>query len=108
MDLRDYVSTKRNEIDTDAYVNSMLDRMGLQKKSDSGSMVFSALGIFSAGLAVGATLGLLFAPKPGPEIRRDVTSRFSSHDVRPNGASDRAKVPSSSNSEQTSHATTGG
>lgn len=50
----------------------VLDRLGLQHRTTTSDVVLPALGIFGAGLAAGAVLGLLFAPKPGTEIRGDI------------------------------------
>jgi len=41
----------------------------------SGDLV-SALSIFAAGIILGAGLALLFAPKAGEEIRRDLAERI--------------------------------
>lgn len=72
MDIRDWFSSAQSSVG-DSYnhnVERMLDRIGLQAKHSPQDDLLPALGIFAAGLAVGATLGLLFAPKPGTEIRR--------------------------------------
>src|SRR5699024_4465192 len=55
-------------------VNALLDRMGLEHKRSTMDMMLPALGIFGAGIAVGAALGVLFAPKRGEEIRSDLRS----------------------------------
>jgi hypothetical protein len=59
----------------DNSVNSLLDRMGLEYKRSTMDMMLPALGIFGAGIAVGAALGVLFAPKRGEEIRSDLRSQ---------------------------------
>lgn len=41
-----------------------------------GESFLSALGIFGAGLLVGAALGMLLAPKSGSELRRDLSERM--------------------------------
>src|SRR5690554_1049967 len=56
-------------------VNSLLDRMGLEHKRSTMDMMLPALGIFGAGIALRATLGVLFAPKRGEEIRSDLRSQ---------------------------------
>lgn len=56
----------------------VLDRLGLQPKRDASDMVLPALGIFGAGLAVGAVLGLLFAPRRGEETRTEIVHRLES------------------------------
>lgn len=60
----------------DNSVNSLLDRMGLEQKRSTMEVILPALGIFGAGMAVGAALGVLFAPKRGEEIRSDLTSQI--------------------------------
>ena len=60
----------------DANVEKLLDRMGLQRRRDTADMIAPALGIFGAGIAVGATLGVLFAPKRGEELRDDLAQRL--------------------------------
>lgn len=49
--------------------DDVLASLGLQRKSAASDYVLPALGIFGAGVLVGAGLGLLFAPKPGVELR---------------------------------------
>lgn len=56
-------------------INSLLDRMGLEHKRSTMDMMLPAIGIFGAGIAVGAALGVLFAPKRGEEIRSDLRSQ---------------------------------
>ena len=81
MDLRDWFSSAQSTVGNgyDRSVDRLLDRMGLQYKQSAQDVVLPALGIFAAGLAVGATLGLLFAPKPGTEIRRGVRNRLETY-----------------------------
>lgn len=49
--------------------DELLAHMGLQRRAGAAEYVLPALGVFGAGLLVGAGLGLLFAPKPGNELR---------------------------------------
>lgn len=56
--------------------DQILDSLGLQEKRTNTDYLVPALGIFGAGLAVGAVLGLLFAPKSGRDIRTDIRHRF--------------------------------
>jgi hypothetical protein len=48
--------------------------LGAQRSTSAD--VASGLGIFSLGLLVGAGAALLFAPKAGNELRRDLSERF--------------------------------
>ncbi len=45
-------------------------------KSDTGGDMFAAFSIFGAGLLLGAGLALLFAPKPGSELRQDLADKM--------------------------------
>ena len=64
----------------DSSVDSLLDRMGLEQKRSTMEILLPVLGVFGAGIAVGATLGVLFAPKRGEEIRGDLRHRL--EDIR--------------------------
>jgi hypothetical protein len=48
--------------------DKMLGRMGLQRQDSSGN-IMSSMGMFGIGMAVGVTLGMMFAPKRGQELR---------------------------------------
>ena len=48
--------------------DSVLHRLGLEEHTPTSDF-FSGLGLFAVGLLVGAGLGLMFAPKPGAEMR---------------------------------------
>ena len=50
----------------------ILHSLGLQSIPERGDHVLPAVAIFGAGILVGAGLGLLFAPKPGRELRDDL------------------------------------
>ncbi len=52
--------------------NELLAAIGVEKRRDEGDLLLPALGLFGAGVVVGATLGLLFAPKPGAQLRKDI------------------------------------
>lgn len=60
----------------DSSVESLLDRMGLEQKRSTMEILLPVIGVFGAGIAVGATLGILFAPKRGEEIRGDLRHRL--------------------------------
>ena len=55
--------------------DDLLDAMGLQRKTSVGEQILMTVGIFGAGLLVGAGLGILFAPKSGRELRSDIGNR---------------------------------
>lgn len=72
------------------YIGDVVDRLlssdhllgSLGLGTRSGGHPWSSLGAFGAGLMVGSVLGLLFAPKPGSELRREFRQR--AHDLRGN------------------------
>lgn len=64
----------------DSTTERVLDRLGLQRKSSPSDMLLPALGIFGAGVAAGAVMGLLFAPNRGDETRTEIVHRL--EDIR--------------------------
>lgn len=70
------IKERISDIGSSLTKENMLDSLGLQEKRQSTDYLLPALGIFGAGLAVGAVLGLLFAPKSGSELRTDVRGRL--------------------------------
>ena len=60
----------------DSGVDSVIDRLGLEAKRDSSDFILPAISLFSAGIVVGAALGVLFAPKRGEEVRGDLRERL--------------------------------
>jgi hypothetical protein len=70
----------------------LLGGLGLGTRSSAHPWA-SSMGAFGAGLIVGSVLGLLFAPKPGSELRREVRER--AHDLRGNaGAAEHSREDS--------------
>ncbi|RMG19587.1 MAG: YtxH domain-containing protein [Deltaproteobacteria bacterium] len=57
--------------------DDILRSIGLETRKTPADYVLPALGIFGAGLLVGAGLGLLLAPKSGRELRGDIRQRAS-------------------------------
>jgi len=55
-------------------VANMLDLVGLERRRRSN--VLPALGAFGVGIAVGAGLGVLFAPRSGSRIREDIARKI--------------------------------
>ncbi|MBI5547077.1 MAG: YtxH domain-containing protein [Deltaproteobacteria bacterium] len=56
--------------------DDLLDALGLQTRRTAMDVVLPGLGLFAAGLLVGAGLGLLLAPKSGTELRADLADRI--------------------------------
>lgn len=67
----------------DAATERLLERLGLEHKRSTMEVVLPAIGIFAAGVTVGALLGVMFAPKRGDELRGDVKHRL--EDLRERG-----------------------
>ena len=84
-DLRRMLGRVTNQLTSsyDTGRDSVLDTLGLEKKSTVSIDVVPALSVFSAGVVVGAALGVLFAPKRGDELRGDIRHRLD--DLRERG-----------------------
>lgn len=54
----------------------LLNMLGLETRRTTSDYVMPALAIFGVGILVGAGVGLLFAPRPGRELREDLYSRI--------------------------------
>jgi hypothetical protein len=54
----------------------VLEALGLQMRSSAGQKTIGALGWLSIGLVAGAAVGLLLAPTPGEQLRRDLAKRL--------------------------------
>jgi hypothetical protein len=67
----------RKMMDRDA----LLHRLGLEERSPASDF-FTGLGLFAVGVLVGAGLGLMFAPKPGTEMRAAVGEAWRSRGTR--------------------------
>jgi len=56
--------------------DDILGAIGLETRRTATDYILPALGVFSAGILVGAGLGLMFAPKSGRELRGDIRERL--------------------------------
>lgn len=56
--------------------DDILASMGLQRRRSAAGYVFTGLGMFGVGILTGAGLGLLFAPRTGREMRRELGTRM--------------------------------
>lgn len=56
--------------------NDILAAIGLEPKRTTTQVVLPALGFFAVGILAGVGLGMLFAPKPGYELREDLTEQM--------------------------------
>ena len=75
--------TSMNKI-TDSLIESLPTRedlvnaLGMASQRSTTADFATVIGVFGAGLLIGAGLALLFAPKSGEELRRDLGDRISS------------------------------
>jgi len=53
-----------------------LQLVGLQRRRSSLGLIASGLGLLAAGAAIGAGIGLAFAPSSGRRFREDMGGRF--------------------------------
>jgi hypothetical protein len=69
--------------------DDLLNLLGLETKRDTVDWLLPTLGAFSVGLLVGAGLGVLMAPKAGPELRNDLRNRLQGQDSQANAGQQR-------------------
>jgi hypothetical protein len=69
--------------------DDLLRMVGLETRRSAADYLMPALGLFGAGLVVGAGLGLLLAPKSGREIRGELTERMQEVRERANAEKER-------------------
>lgn len=55
--------------------NDMAGVIGLQQRRTTSQDASTVIGLFGTGMLVGAGLALLFSPKPGQELRRDIAEK---------------------------------
>ncbi|MFW6369488.1 MAG: YtxH domain-containing protein [Myxococcota bacterium] len=53
----------------------LLDSIGLQTRQSTMRTVASSMGLFAAGLLLGAGIGMAFAPRRGEQMRRELRER---------------------------------
>ncbi|HEV7732758.1 MAG TPA: YtxH domain-containing protein [Candidatus Binatia bacterium] len=58
--------------------DDVLGMLGLQQQRAAGDLYSMGIGAFALGLVVGSALALLYAPRPGRDLRKDVGERLSS------------------------------
>ena len=52
--------------------------LGLQPTKTTVDYILPALGVFGAGILVGVGVGMLVAPKPGRQLREEISNKVSS------------------------------
>jgi hypothetical protein len=57
--------------------DEVLGTLGLQARRSAATYILPAIGMFGVGILTGAGLGLLFAPRTGREMRREIGTRMS-------------------------------
>ena len=55
--------------------DDFLGALGLQSRRSAAVYILPAIGMFGVGLLAGAGLGLMFAPRTGREMRRELGTR---------------------------------
>lgn len=77
--------SRANDIDFD--VDDLLGGIGLARRHSAVSYAMGAVGFLVAGAAIGAGLGLMFAPSSGRRTRQTVEERISNlrEKFAPNG-----------------------
>ena len=79
MDVLKEIETKLGNLDSmrrNVDKDDILSALGLQSKNEPVDYVLPALGLFGAGLLVGAGLGLIMAPRPGRALRRELGKKM--------------------------------
>ena len=78
MDVRTMLEKGRNSVASgyDSGINSVLDRLGLESRRSALETALPVIGIFAAGVTLGALLGVMFAPKRGSELRGDIRHKL--------------------------------
>ena len=56
--------------------DDLLNWVGLQQQRTANETAFTMIGAFALGTVVGGALALLFAPKPGHQLRHDLGERL--------------------------------
>jgi gas vesicle protein len=56
--------------------DSILEMLGLEKKTSMPVSIFQSLGVLGLGLAAGIGLGLILAPQDGRQLRDDLSRRI--------------------------------
>ena len=57
-------------------IDDVLEIMGLQRRHSAIGVILPALGLVAFGAAVGAGVGLMFAPSSGRRLRQDVSEKL--------------------------------
>jgi hypothetical protein len=53
--------------------DDLLATLGLEKRRNTVDIIVPSVALFAAGALVGAAAAVLFAPKPGAQLRRELT-----------------------------------
>ena len=86
--------------------DDMLSWIGLQQQRSFNDTAFTMIGAFALGTVVGGALALLFAPKPGHELRHDLGERLDGATQRLKDQTQRLKdqlSPTTSDEAETRH-----
>jgi hypothetical protein len=67
---------KRAQNMTDFGVDDFLSMLGLERRRGTLSSAVPTIGALAVGMIAGAGVALLFAPRPGKELRADIQKRL--------------------------------
>lgn len=56
--------------------DELLNKIGLEMKPTATDVIMPSLAVFGAGLLAGAVIGLLVAPRPGRELRQELSRKL--------------------------------
>ena len=54
----------------------MLEMIGLERRRNMAERVLPVVALFGAGILVGLGVGMMVAPRPGRELRKEIKGRF--------------------------------
>jgi hypothetical protein len=75
-ELTNVLKTVREALPKDFSGDRILASLGLEARRSRLGMFVSGVALFGAGIAVGAVLGAIFAPKSGIELRADLAEKL--------------------------------
>jgi len=81
----------------------VLAKLGFRPRLTPGQVLWPLAGIVVTSAAVGATFALLFAPKPGKELRHDIAEGASAGARRVGQATSRAREAVRSATDRVTH-----
>lgn len=84
-------------------IEDVLERIGLARQRSFFAMLLPAVGFLALGAAIGAGVGLAFAPSSGRRLRREMGDRFEQLRERMKSDAQRQGVMNSSSASANPH-----